>query len=185
MEYFLRLPRERISVAIGHGGEVKEEIERRTGTKLALDSSTGVVRIKAGEDALKSLVAREVLSAIARGFSPERAFRLFGDDEYLEVIDISNYVGHSGRALVRIKGRVIGEGGKIRHAIEDLTEAHVSIYGKTVALIGTAEQLAVAREAIDRLLRGSRHSTVYRFLERKHREMKRNAIEAMARRAQT
>ena len=173
---YARLPNERIGVAIGPSGEVKQEIERRTGTKLTLDSETGEVRIEPGEDPLGALMAREVLHAIARGFSSERAFRLFEDDQFLEVIDIRDFAGRSERALVRLKGRAIGEEGKTRQILEETTGAHVSIYGKTIALIGTAEQLAVARDAIERLLGGATHSSVYRFLERKRREMKRRFI---------
>jgi len=35
---YARLPKERIGVAIDPGGEVKQEIERRTGMRLTLDS---------------------------------------------------------------------------------------------------------------------------------------------------
>ena len=173
---YARLPKERIGVAIGPGGVVKEEIERRTGTRLTLDSETGEVRIDPGEDPLGALMAREVLHAIARGFSSERAFRLFEDDQLLEVINIRDFARRSERALARLKGRAIGERGKTRQILEETTGAHVSIYGKTVAVIGTAEQLAVAREAIERLLGGAKHSSVYRFLERRRREMKRRFI---------
>jgi ribosomal RNA assembly protein len=173
---YARLPNERIGIAIGPSGEVKQEIERRTGTKLTLDSETGEVRIEPGEDPLGALIAREVLHAIARGFSSERAFRLFEDDQLLEVIDVRDFAGRSGRALVRLKGRAIGERGRTRQILEETTDAHVSIYGRTIALIGTAEQLAVAREAVERLLGGAMHSSVYRFLERKRREMKRRFI---------
>jgi len=173
---YARLPKERIGVAIGPSGEVKQEIERRTGTKLTLDSETGEVRIEPGDNPLGALMAKEVLRAIARGFSSERAFRLFEDNQFLEVIDIRDFAGRSERALVRLKGRAIGEEGKTRQILEETTGTHVSIYGKTIALIGTAEQLAVAREAVERLLGGATHSSVYRFLERKRREMKRKFI---------
>ena len=173
---YARLPKERIGVAIGPSGEVKQEIERRTGTRLTLDSETGEVRIEPGEDPLGALNAREVLRAIARGFSSERAFRLFADDQFLEVIGIREFAGRSDKALIRLKGRAIGERGKTRQIIEETTGAHISIYGKTIALIGTAEQLAVAREAIQMLLGGAKHSSVYRFLERKRREIKRRVI---------
>jgi ribosomal RNA assembly protein len=174
---YARLPKERIGVAIGPKGEVKQEIERRTSTQLTLDSETGEVRIEPGEDPLGALKAREVIHAIARGFSSERAFRLFQDDQLLEIIDIRDFSGTSERALVRLKGRAIGERGKTRQILEETTGAHVSIYGKTIAIIGTAEQLAVARGAIQILLEGAKHSSVYRFLERKRREMKRKFIE--------
>ena len=168
------MPKERVGVAIGQGGEVKQNIERRTGTKLTFDSETGEVQIEPiGENPLGVLKAREVILAIARGFSSERAFRLLEEDQFLEVLDIREFAGNSDRALIRLKGRVIGKRGKTRRVLEETTRAHISIYGKTISLIGTAEQLAVAREALGMLLGGAKHSTVYRFLERKRREMKR------------
>jgi ribosomal RNA assembly protein len=169
---FVRIPKERIGVAIGPNGETKREIERRSGTKLIFDSETGSVQVDPGEDPIGSLKAQEVLKAIARGFSSERAFRLFDDENFLEVTDIRDYAGDSEKAISRLRGRIIGEKGKTRYTIESATGAYLSVYGKTVAAIGTAEQLAVVREAIGMLLSGREHSTVYRFLERKRREAK-------------
>lgn len=177
MKHF-RLPKERVGVAIGPGGRVKREIERRTGTEITFDSETGETIIKlVGDDPLGALRARDVLNAIARGFSSERAFRLFDENKYLEVIDMTDFIGRSDKALVRLKGRVIGEAGKTRRIIEETAGVCVSVYGKTIALIGEPEQLAVAREAILMLLDGVPHSAVYRFLERKRREAKKRVRE--------
>jgi len=173
----LRLPKERVGVAIGPGGEVKREIERRSGTKITLDSETGEATIQSDENPLGILQARDILNAVARGFSAERALRLFDEDNYLEIIDIRDLIGRSEKALVRLKGRVIGEGGKTRRIIEETTGVCMSIYGKNIALIGIPEQLSVAREAIEMLLRGVPHSAVYRFLERKRRELKKRAMD--------
>jgi ribosomal RNA assembly protein len=173
---YARLPKERIGVAVGPEGQAKREIERRTGTKLTFDSETGEVRIEPGDDPLGALKAREVITAIARGFSSERAFRLFEDDQLLEITDMRDFAGDSERTLVRLKGRVIGERGKTRQILEKGTDAYISVYGKTIATIGTAEQLAVVREALELLLGGAMHSTVYKFLERKRREAKSRAF---------
>ena len=169
---YVRMPAERVGVAIGPNGETKREIEQRTLTWLVFDSETGSVKVEAGDDPLGVLKAENILKAIARGFSSERAFRLFDDDQFLEVIDITDFSGDSDRAISRLKGRVIGEQGKTRENIERMTATYLSIYGKTVATIGTAEQLVVVREALEMLLSGREHSTVYRFLERKRRESK-------------
>ncbi len=174
---YARLPKERIGVAVGPDGKTKREIERRTDTKLTFDSETGEVQIEStAENPLGVLKARDVLNAIARGFSSERAFRLFEDDHLLEITDIRDFAGDSDSALVRLKGRVIGEQGKTRQILEQTTGAYISVYGKTIAAIGTAEQLAVVRGALEMLLGGAKHSTVYGFLERKRREMKSRAI---------
>ncbi len=165
------LPKDRVGVAIGKNGKVKEEIERRGKVKLSFDSEGGEVWITSGEDPLSTLKVKNVLRAIGRGFSPEKAFRLFEDDQYLEVINLADYV-NSEKAMVRLKGRVIGERGRTRETIETVSGVHVSVYGKTVALIGELEKLQVAKRAIEMLLEGAKHSTVYRFLERARKEMR-------------
>ncbi len=167
------MPAERVGVAIGPGGEAKREIEDRTGARLRFDSVACSVKVEPGEDPVGALKAEAALKAIARGFSARRAFRLLDDDHFLEIIDITDFAGDSDKAVSRLKGRVIGEDGKTRETIERLTEAYVSVYGKTVAAIGTAEQLPVVREALEMLLSGREHSTVYKFLEKKRREGKR------------
>ncbi|RLG35306.1 RNA-processing protein, partial [Methanosarcinales archaeon] len=75
------------------------------------------------------------------------------------------------KTLKRIKGRIIGQKGKTRRVIETLTGVKISVYGKTVSLIGYPEQIKVAREAIEMLIKGTPHSTVYTFLERKRRAL--------------
>ena len=67
---------------------------------------------------------------------------------------------------------MIGTRGKTRRILEELTNVDVSVHGHTVALIGEAFHLAIAREAAEMLLRGSEHNTVYRFLERKREAIK-------------
>ena len=43
MEPLTRIPRERIAVLIGKGGETRKSIEEATGAKLHVDSTTGEV----------------------------------------------------------------------------------------------------------------------------------------------
>ncbi|MHC1626117.1 MAG: KH domain-containing protein [Methanoculleaceae archaeon] len=165
----LKMNGTRIGVLIGHGGSTKREVEKRTGTRLQIDSDEGIVTIES-EDPVGVMDAADVITAINRGFSPERAFRLLEDEEIiLEVIDISHAAG-SPKQLERIRGRIIGKGGRSRRQIEDMTGADISVFGKTVALIGRPDQLKTARKAIDMLLRGVSHEQVYAYLERRARE---------------
>ena len=76
-----------------------------------------------------------------------------------------------------MKGRIIGAEGKSRRTIEELTETNVSVYGKTVSIIGLAEGVDMARRAIETLLSGSPHANVYKWLEKKRRELKRAYFE--------
>lgn len=108
----------------------------------------------------------DLVKAIGRGFAPHRAMRLLDEDEYLEIVEIGDFVGKKSDKLSRMRSRLIGTNGKTRRIIEDLTGANVSIYGSTVALIGNSVQLPVAKKAVEMILRGSEHATVYRYLER-------------------
>ena len=114
-------------------------------------------------------MARDVIKAIGRGFSPEKAYDLFKEDMYLDVVDITRYTGDSKKAKKRLKGRVIGRNGKTRELIEDYTGTSLSIYGKTIACIGLPEKVQIVREAVEMLLDGAPHSAVYNFLEEKRR----------------
>jgi len=178
---FTKIPKDRIGALIGPEGQVKENIEKKLGVGLSIDSETGDVTITLGSEAQDpSLLfrAKEVVTAIGRGFSPDRAFRLLHEeDAVLEVIDLHEMFGRSLSDLQRVKGRIIGQEGKTRRIIEELTEADVSVHGHTVAIIASVDQMEVAREAIQMLLRGSQHSTVYRFLHRKRRELKKKKLE--------
>ncbi len=164
-----KLPLDRIGVLIGHDGRVKEEIMKRTNTLITIDSKTGTVIIEPASPsttALQLMKARDIVRAIAYGFSPERAFRLLDEDQILIVIDLRQYVGDKPNHLQRVKGRIIGEEGKARRTIEEITGTYISIYRDYVAIIGDYESANIAKEAIEMLIQGRQHSTVYRFLER-------------------
>jgi ribosomal RNA assembly protein len=178
---FVKIPRERIGALIGPEGKVKADIERNLKVNLKIESATGEVALTLDPNAQDpSLLfrAKEVVTAIGRGFSPERAFRLLrNEDTMLEVIDLRQLVGRSPAGIQRLKGRIIGKDGKTRRIIEELTEADISVYGHTVSIIGNFEQTDAAREAVLMLIKGSQHGTVYRFLQRKRQELKRRKLE--------
>ncbi len=174
-EEFLRIPKERIGVLIGKNGQTKAEIERRTETKVEVDSETGEVFITAKKDSSDPLSvwkARDVVMAIGRGFSPERAFRLLNEGETLEVINLTDIiVGNERNALPRVRGRIIGRKGRTRELIEELSGTEISVYGKTVAIIGNPIQVEVAKTAVEKLVRGSPHGVVYKYLERRRKDL--------------
>ncbi len=170
---YARISVERVGVLIGPEGATKRRLEEATGASILVDSATGEVTIdeSRASDPVMALKARDVILGIARGFSEERAFRLLGDDMYLEVLDIKDFA-HSKNRISQIRARLIGSRGKTRRLIEELTGVDLSVWGHTIALIGDSFEMSIAREAVVMLLRGSEHATVYRFLERKRADIK-------------
>ena len=172
---YLKIPQNRVGALIGKNGEVKKSIEKLTGTILDIDSDDGTVYITPREDMEDPLGvwnANHIVKAIARGFNPEVAMKLIHDDIYLEIIKLPLYVGKSKKALARYKGRIIGTNGKTRELITELADVDMAVYGKTVSLIGEMDNILVAKEAIEMILNGSRHKSVYGFLENKKETLK-------------
>ena len=159
--YELKVPKNRVAVLIGKEGSVKKDLEESTKTKLNIDSKEGDVFVS-GEDALGLYTAREIIKAIGRGFNPDIAKLLLKSDYIFEVVDLSEFI-KSKTAMLRLKGRVIGKEGKSRRLIEELTECSISVFGKTISIIGQPESAANARQAVESLLRGSRHANVYKL----------------------
>ncbi|MCI4354467.1 MAG: KH domain-containing protein [Thermoplasmata archaeon] len=170
---YVRVPDERIGPIIGPAGRTKRLIQDRTQTRISIDTTDGEVEISSDDagDPIGAMKARDMVLAIGRGFSPERALRLLRDDTYLGVIDIKRVTGHRDKAGIwRIRSRLIGVRGRARTRIEELSGASVSIFGTTVALIGQEKQLENATRAVELLLRGSEHSTVFHLLARMKRD---------------
>ncbi len=170
---YARIPQDRVGVLIGPEGGTKRGLEERAGIHVEIDSASGEVTIdeRDAADPSMALKARDVVQAIGRGFSEQRAFRLLEDDVYLEVLDIKDFARSKAR-LEQIRARVIGTRGKTRRILEELTGVDISVLGHTVALVGPTFEMGIAREAVLMLLRGSEHRTVYRFLERKRADIK-------------
>jgi len=180
LDTFVRIPKERVGILIGPEGKVKQYIEEKLQVKLDVDSE-GSITLTLSEKATDPsllLKAKDVVTAIGRGFSPEVAFRLIrNEDEIFDMIDLRVIFGRSESDIKRIKGRIIGADGKTRKLIEELTEADVVVYGHTVGLIGSFEQVDAAHNAVQMIIEGCQHHTVYNYLQKKRTELKKQKLE--------
>jgi ribosomal RNA assembly protein len=154
------IPEERKPVLIGKNGSVKKRIESETGTEISVGDA---VEIR-GEDSLRLMKAKDMVTAIGRGFTPKEASRLLDDDVELHVISLE---GESLKKRKRLLGRVIGEGGRSRKRIERETGACICVRGKTLSIIGSREEIAPAEEAVHELLAGKTHAWAYRKMDMK------------------
>jgi len=170
----IRVPSDRLGALVGKQGKVRKWVEEICSVKLEINSDSGEVNVISGADLEKSdpLKAVQIVNAIAKGFSPERSARLLKEDNLLDIMDLTAYAGKSRNSIERIKGRVIGYRGKARRVIEELTGTYVSVYGHTVAVIGTSNQIRQMQEALDMLVSGSPHKAVYSMLQRKRSQAK-------------
>jgi ribosomal RNA assembly protein len=175
----LRIPGERVGVLIGPEGGIKSAIENKLSVEMSVDGDTGNVEIvsSAGGNPADMFKARDVVTAIGRGFSPENAFKLFDEDAVLIIIDLREYFGRSDSDIGRVKSRIIGEKGKARRNLEEISGTKISLYGHTIAIIGDVVHTGIAREAVEMFIEGRSHSTVYRSLQIKRDELRKQEAE--------
>lgn len=170
--YHIKVVKNRLGVLIGPKGEIKNRLEEATSCKLMIDSKEGTVKLE-GNDPIQLFILKNVVTAIGRGFNPDIAQLLLKQDYIVEFLSLRDFAS-TDKQLKRLKGRVIGNKGKSRSTIERLTDCYISVFGKTISIVGRVDYLPVARSAVDMLLKGANHNTVFKMLEQKRREFIRN-----------
>ena len=170
MQDTIRVPKARIAVIIGEKGEIKKRNEKATHTQINIDSVEGDITI-IGNDGLNMLIAKNIIQAIGRGFNPDIALDLLSDEMAFELIDLSTYARNKND-IKRIKSRVIGSDGKARTMLENLTNTKITVYGKTVGIIGTISEVNITRRSLISLLQVARHGNVYAMIHREKKKRK-------------
>ena len=136
-EKLIRIPEDRVGVLIGKSGKTKSKIEESCSVKLDIDSQNGEVQVsgEAADEKFQIFKAMEIVTAIGRGFSPEKAMRLLKGENTLHVINLREFGGKTPEQLERFKGRIIGDGGKARTNMENLSNSNITVYGKLCQLL--------------------------------------------------
>ncbi|MEM2025115.1 MAG: RNA-processing protein, partial [Desulfurococcaceae archaeon] len=66
--------------------------------------------------------------------------------------------------------------GKARRVLEELTGTHISIYEPYVVVIGDYETASIAKKAVEMLVEGRAHSTVYKYVDQEMFALKRKRV---------
>ncbi|MFN7105223.1 MAG: KH domain-containing protein [Pyrobaculum sp.] len=129
----------------------------KAGAKVELDEENLYIKITPG--------LQTDVSAILKLRDMARALTLENEDYVLAVIDLKEYVDKPNH-LRRIKGRIIGEGGRARRTIEHLAGVFMVVGDRQVAILGKLEDVEIAKRAVEMLIEGKKHNTVYRYIQR-------------------
>lgn len=121
-------------------------------------------------DAYDEYNAKNVLQAFGRGFELQKAYKLLDEKYFFKSVNMKDFL-KNGEQIRRIKARIIGSNGKTKLYMEELSGADISVYGNTVSMIGTIEQLGIASAALQVLLEGGTHKKAYNIMERMRRKL--------------
>ena len=158
---YVLIPEERKNI-LKKDKKWKKIIEKLSNVKVEINDSIKII----SDDPLECLRAKEVFKAFGRGFDFNTSLNLLDEDYFLDIIRVDDFSGKSRNRRIELKGRVIGSKGKTKKLIEKYTNTKISVYGKTISIIGKGSDIKKAKEAIEMLLSGAMHKTVYRFLEK-------------------
>jgi ribosomal RNA assembly protein len=156
----IAIPEERIRI-LRKDAKWKDQLKKIVDVKIQINHEVSIDC----DDPLLMLRLKEVIKAFARGFDFNTSLNLIDEEYFLEILDVKGFSKKSKNRQITLKGRVIGKKGKSKNIIEKYTETKIAIYGKTVSIIGKGKNVKVAMEAVEMLLNGANHSTVYHFLE--------------------
>ncbi len=108
--------------------------------------------------------ATKVIDALNMGFSFSEAISIKEEERMFEIINIKDHTNKSN--LERVRGRIIGKGGKALKTLSDLTKCDLEIKNNRVGIIGHPECIENAIEGVIEIIQGSKHSNVYKGLEK-------------------
>jgi ribosomal RNA assembly protein len=144
----------------------KDKLEKKLEVTIKIEGKKVTIE---GEE-LKEYEAMIVLEAIKFGFSVSTALLAANEGMVFRVIPIKHFTRR--KDMEEVRGRIIGTEGKTKRTIEQVSGCSLVIQNNHVGIIGPAESIEEATTAITNLIRGTKQSNIYRFLEKMNAEKK-------------
>jgi ribosomal RNA assembly protein len=108
-------------------------------------------------------IAIQTIQALNFGFPYSEAILMKKEGKELITVNIKEHTNQSN--LERVRGRVIGKGGKALKTLASLTDSAMELKENTVAIICTPENAERATRAVIEIIKGAKHGGVYKELE--------------------
>jgi len=136
--------------------------------KVKLSSKEKIIFIEG--EAENEYICLQAIEAINLGFSIKTALLLKDEDIVFKQIPIKSIAKR--RDMSQIRARIIGTNGRVLDTLESLTDCFIAVHNNKVGIIGSIENIKTALYALENLIAGSKHASVYAYLEKKLVESK-------------
>tara|TARA_Y100000034_G_C6905369_1_gene419931 strand:- start:2017 stop:2514 length:498 start_codon:yes stop_codon:yes gene_type:complete len=138
----------------------KRKLEEKLNIKIKVSKD----QIEIESNPLNEYKASLVFEAINSGFSTETALDTLDDETTFEKINIKDHTKRKNLSLIR--SRIIGKHGKTKKTIEEISNCKIEISENTVSLIGQSESVNDAIRALISIIKGSKQTNMYKYLEK-------------------
>jgi len=138
----------------------KKLLERKLKVKLQIKNS----EIEINGEELRVYIAEKVIEAIERNFPIKVALLLIEENYILEDIPIKSITRKKN--LSQVKSRLIGKKGKTLRIISEISNCYLSLHENVISIIGPSDNIKDITTAIKNLIRGSKQSNIYLYLEK-------------------
>jgi ribosomal RNA assembly protein len=108
--------------------------------------------------------AEKVIDAVSMGFPVDTALLIKKEEMMFEILNLKDHTNRND--LERIRGRIIGKGGKTLKVLSDLTDCFFELKDNQIGIIGSPECIQNAQNACISLIKGSKQGNVYAHLEK-------------------
>ena len=143
--------------------EVKKEkkfLERKLKIKINILGRKVTIQ----GDPLDEYEASLAFDAMSIGFSASTAAELKNENMIFEKLNIKDFSRKKNLEVIR--GRLIGTHGKTKKTIEQIAGAKIKIKDNIIGIIAPAESIDSITTAITNIIRGSKQTNMYKYLER-------------------
>jgi RNA-binding protein PNO1 len=161
----LRVPSHRYSPLKEAWEEITAPIVNHLKLMVRMNTRTRCVELKTSAfttDTGALQRAEDFVKAFLLGFEVRDAIALLRlEDLYVESFEVTDVKPLKGDHLSRAIGRIAGQGGKTKNAIENATRVRIVVADSKVHILGAFSNIQVARDALCALIMGAPPGKVY------------------------
>ncbi|KAL0075173.1 hypothetical protein J3Q64DRAFT_1839255 [Phycomyces blakesleeanus] len=162
------IPHHRLSPLKRQWLEIYSPLVEHMKLQVRMNVQTRSVELRTSDSTVESSALQkgaEFVKAYALGFEIEDAMALLRlDDIFLDTFEIKDVKTLHGDHLARAIGRIAGKDGKTKFTIENASKTRIVLADTKIHVLGSFQNIKIARDAVVSLILGSPPGKVYATL---------------------
>ena len=161
----VNIPKHRLSPLKTYWEKIVSLLVEKLQLLVRMNVKRKCVELKASpsmEDKLNLQRGADFIKAFSLGFELNDAVALLRlDDLYIDSFEIKDVKNLHGDNLSRAIGRIVGDKGKTKNAIENSTKTRIVVADSKIHILGSFSNIKFAKNAICSLILGSPANKIY------------------------